>query len=97
MIPLSTAMRDTRAAETLATTPVRTALVVSSIAVSAAATLGVSARPLLMTVTVATAAAFLIPVATPVNVMIKEPGGYHVGDYWKLVTPAPVLVLRPHR
>jgi di/tricarboxylate transporter len=116
MIPLATAMRDTGAAETLATTLVRivgdagpyalliglfvltailgqlisnmaTALVVSPIAVSAAATLGVSARPLLMTVTVAAAAAFLTPVATPVNLMIKEPGGYRFGDYWKLGFP----------
>jgi di/tricarboxylate transporter len=116
MIPLATAMRDTGAAEALATTLVRivgdagpyalliglfvltaslgqlisnmaTALVVSPIAVSAAATLGVSARPLLMTVTVAAAAAFLTPVATPVNLMIKEPGSYHFGDYWKLGLP----------
>jgi len=64
-----------------------TALVVSPIAVSAATTLGVSARPLLMAVTVAAAAAFLTPVATPVNLMIKEPGSYHFGDYWKLGLP----------
>jgi di/tricarboxylate transporter len=64
-----------------------TALIVSPIAVSAAGTLGVSARPLLMTVAVAAAAAFLTPVATPVNLMIREPGGYHFGDYWKLGLP----------
>jgi di/tricarboxylate transporter len=64
-----------------------TALVVSPIAVSAAAALGVSARPLLMAVTVAAAASFLTPVATPVNLMIKEPGGYRFGDYWKLGLP----------
>jgi di/tricarboxylate transporter len=64
-----------------------TALVVSPIAVSAAATLGISARPLLMVVTVAAAASFLTPVATPVNLMVKEPGGYRFGDYWKLGLP----------
>ena len=64
-----------------------TALVVSPIAVSAAAGMGVSARPLLMTVTVAAASSFLTPVATPVNLMVKEPGGYRFGDYWKLGLP----------
>jgi di/tricarboxylate transporter len=68
-----------------------TALVVSPIAVSAAATLGVSARPLLMAVTVAAAASFLTPVATPVNLMVKEPGGYRFGDYWKLGLPLLIL------
>jgi len=64
-----------------------TALVVSPIAISAAAGMGVSARPLLMAVTVAAAASFLTPVATPVNLMVKEPGGYRFGDYWKLGLP----------
>jgi di/tricarboxylate transporter len=64
-----------------------TALVVSPIAVSAAAGLGISARPLLMTVGVAAAASFLTPVATPVNYIVKEPGGYAFGDYWKLGLP----------
>src|SRR5262245_67456 len=120
MIPLSTAMHETGAAESMANALVRvvgnagpyamliglfiltatlgqlmsnmaTALIVTPIAVSAAATLGVSARPLLMTVAVAAAAAFLTPVATPVNLMIREPGGYHFGDYWKLGLPLLVL------
>jgi di/tricarboxylate transporter len=120
MIPLSTAMQQTGAAESIATALVRvvgnsgpyallvglfvltavfgqlmsnmaTALIVSPIAVSAAATLNVSARPLLMTVAVAAAAAFLTPVATPVNLMIQQPGGYHFGDYWKLGLPLLVL------
>jgi di/tricarboxylate transporter len=60
-----------------------TALVVIPIAVSAAAQLGVSARPVLMSVCVA-AAAFLTPVATPANMMVMGPGGYRFGDYWRL-------------
>jgi di/tricarboxylate transporter len=64
-----------------------TALIVSPIAVSAAAGIGVSARPLLMTIAVAAAASFLTPVATPVNLMVKEPGNYRFGDYWKLGLP----------
>jgi di/tricarboxylate transporter len=61
-----------------------TALIVIPIAVSAATELGVSPRPVLMSVAVAAAASFLTPIATPANLMVMEPGGYHFGDYWKL-------------
>ena len=47
-----------------------TALIVIPIAISAAAQVGVSPRPVLMTVVVAAAASFLTPVATPVNLMV---------------------------
>jgi len=113
MIPLSTAMEKTGAAEQLADGLVSlvggespymllaglfvltallgqlisntaTALVLIPIAASAAAETGVSERPKLMGVGVAAAAAFLTPVATPVNLMIMGPGAYRFGDYWKL-------------
>jgi di/tricarboxylate transporter len=116
MIPLSTAMQVTGAAEELANRLVdvvgdsgpyplliglflltallgqlisnmATALIVIPIAVSAAAELDVSARPVLMAVNVAAAAALLTPVATPVNMMVMQPGGYHFGDYAKLGLP----------
>src|SRR5262245_28806072 len=64
-----------------------TALIVIPIAVSAAAELDISAKPVLMAVCVAAAAAFLTPVATPANLMVMEPGGYRFGDYWKLGLP----------
>jgi di/tricarboxylate transporter len=64
-----------------------TALVVIPIAVSAAAAFGVSGRPMLMAVNVMSAAAFLTPVATPGNMMVMGPGGYHFNDYWKLGLP----------
>jgi di/tricarboxylate transporter len=64
-----------------------TALIVIPIAVSAAVETGVSGRPLLMTVNVACSAAFLTPVATPVNMMVMAPAGYRFGDYWKLGLP----------
>jgi di/tricarboxylate transporter len=116
MIPLSTAMQVTGAAEELANRLVdvvgdsgpyplliglflltallgqlisnmATALIVIPIAVSAAAELDVSARPVLMAVNVAAAAALLTPVATPVNMMVMQPGGYRFGDYAKLGLP----------
>ena len=70
-----------------------TAIIVIPIALSAAAELGVSVRPVLMCVAVAAAAAFLTPVATPVNLMVMGPGGYRLGDYWKLGLPLLVLFL----
>ena len=60
-----------------------TALIVVPIAVSAAGYIGVSARPVLMSVAVAAAAAFLTPVATPANLLVMEPAGYRFGDYWR--------------
>ena len=116
MIPLSTAMQSTGAAEKLADGLVdlvgdagpyaliaglfvliavlgqlisntATALIVIPIAVTSAAELDVSARPVLMAVNVAATAALLTPVATPANMMVMEPGGYRFGDYWKLGLP----------
>jgi di/tricarboxylate transporter len=68
-----------------------TALIVIPVAISAAGELDVSAKPLLVGVAVASAAAFLTPVATPANLMVLEPGGYRFGDYWKLGLPLLVL------
>ena len=42
-------------------------------------------------VAVASAAAFLTPVATPANLMVMGPGGYRFGDYWKLGLPIRAL------
>jgi di/tricarboxylate transporter len=61
-----------------------TALIMIPIAVSAAVGLGISVQPVLMSLTVAAAAALLTPVATPVNLMVMGPGGYRFGDYWRL-------------
>jgi di/tricarboxylate transporter len=68
-----------------------TALIVIPIALETAKDLAVSARPLVMCVTVAAAAALLTPVATPANLMVMGPGGYRFGDYWKLGLPLLVL------
>ncbi len=116
MIPLSTAITQSGAADQLATglvdvvgdhgpyalllglfvltaalgqliSNMATALIVIPISLSAAADLAVSPRPVLMSVTVAAAASFLTPVATPANLMVMGPGGYRFGDYWKLGLP----------
>ncbi|MDQ2698868.1 MAG: SLC13 family permease [Actinomycetota bacterium] len=64
-----------------------TVLVVLPIAISVAAALGASVQPFMMALTVVGAAAFFTPIATPVNLMVMEPGGYRFGDYWRLGAP----------
>jgi di/tricarboxylate transporter len=64
-----------------------TALVMIPIAVAAADQLQISPQPILMSVCVAAAVAFLTPVATPANMIIMGPAGYRFGDYWRLGLP----------
>lgn len=64
-----------------------TVLVVLPVALSAAADLGISPLPVLISLNVVAAAAVLTPVATPANLMVMGPGAYRFGDYWKLGLP----------
>lgn len=64
-----------------------TALIVIPIGIAAADSIGISPKPVLMSIAVAAAAAFLTPIATPTNLMVMAPGGYKFGDYWKLGLP----------
>ncbi len=68
-----------------------TALVMIPVGISAAAQLGISPRPVLMSLCVGATVAFLTPVATPANLMVMGPAGYRFGDYWKLGFPLAIL------
>lgn len=72
---------------------VATVLIVAPIAAAIAASMGVSIQPFMMALTVAGAASFLTPVATPANLMVLEPGGYRFGDFWRLGLPLTVVFL----
>ncbi len=61
-----------------------TALIMIPIAVAAAGELGVDARSVLVSLSVAASAALLTPVATPVNLIAMTAAGYRFGDYWRL-------------
>ena len=50
---------------------------------AAANSMGIPAAPVLASIAVAAAAAFLTPIATPTNPMVMRPGGYAFGDYRK--------------
>lgn len=68
-----------------------TVLIVAPVAVALASAMDASVMPFMMALTVAGAAAFLTPVATPANLMVMEPGGYRFGDYAKLGLPLMAL------
>lgn len=70
-----------------------TVLIVAPIAVALASTLELSVQPFMMALTVAGAASFLTPIATPANLMVFEPGGYKFGDYWKVGLPLTLLFI----
>lgn len=64
-----------------------TTMLVIPIAMAAATGMGVSPRPIMMSLCIAGAASFLTPIATATNLMVMGPGGYGFGSYWKLGTP----------
>jgi len=64
-----------------------TAIIVIPIALAAARDMNISPRSMLMSVAIASAAALLTPVATPVNLIVMGPGGYRFSDYTKFGLP----------
>lgn len=68
-----------------------TVLIVAPVAIAVADGAGVSPLPMMMGITVAGAASFLTPVATPGNLMVQDAGAYGFGDYWKLGLPCLLL------
>ncbi|GAU81784.1 SLC13 family permease [Bosea sp. BIWAKO-01] len=64
-----------------------TTMLVIPIAMAAATGMGVSPRPILMSLCIAGAASFMTPIATATNMMVMGPGGYSFNSYWKLGTP----------
>ncbi|MCJ7718255.1 MAG: SLC13 family permease, partial [Anaerolineales bacterium] len=69
------------------------AVLLAPIALSAAADLGISPYPLMMTVAVSSSAAFLSPVGHAANLLVMGPGGYRFSDYFKVGLPLTILVL----
>jgi len=69
------------------------AVLMSPIALNAAASQGASPYPFMMGIAYALAAAFLSPVAHPANVLVMSPGGYRFTDYVKHGLPLALIVL----
>jgi di/tricarboxylate transporter len=60
------------------------ALVVGPIAVTAALQVGVNPQAMAVAVAIGCSAAFLTPLAHPVNVLMMGPGGYTFGDFFRV-------------
>lgn len=63
------------------------AVLMVPVAVSAAASLGVDPKPLLMAVTYAASMSFLTPIGYQTNTMVYGPGGYRFADYFRAGAP----------
>ncbi len=64
-----------------------TAVLVAPIAVDIGLKLSVSPQACAMVVAIACSAAFVSPVGSPVNMVVREPGGYSLSDYVKVGVP----------
>jgi di/tricarboxylate transporter len=69
------------------------AILLAPIALNTANDLGMSPHALMMTVALSASAAFLSPVAHPVNVLIMGPGGYRFTDYIRVGLPLSLVTL----
>lgn len=68
-----------------------TAVLMSPIAISTAATLGVDAKPLLMAVCFAASTSFATPVGYQTNTMVYHPGGYRYTDFMRVGIPLNIV------
>ena len=72
---------------------VATVLIAAPIALEVAEGLNANPDTFLMAVAVSASCAFLSPIGHKNNTIIRGPGGYRFGDYWKMGLPLEVLVL----
>jgi di/tricarboxylate transporter len=70
-----------------------TAVLMSPIALTVAKVLGGSPQAFVMTVALASSAAFMTPVSSPVNTLVLAPGKYRFGDFVKVGVPFTVIAL----
>ena len=70
-----------------------TVLVMAPIAAAFATGLGYSPEAFLMAVAIGAGCDFLTPIGHQCNTLVRAPGGYRFGDYWRLGLPLSFLVV----
>lgn len=70
-----------------------TAVLMAPIAIVTATQLGASPYPFAMTVALAASSAFVMPVSSPANLLVMEPGGYRFADFARVGAPFTVVVM----
>ncbi|MGH6763899.1 MAG: SLC13 family permease [Phyllobacterium sp.] len=70
-----------------------TAVLMAPVAIATAQQIGVSPYPFAMTVALASSAAFMTPISSPVNTLVYGPGGYTFGDFAKVGVPLAIIVM----
>ncbi len=68
-------------------------VLLTPVALSTAAALGIEARPIMMGVSLAASAAFMTPFSHKANLLVMGAGGYKVTDYLKVGTPLTIILL----
>lgn len=69
-----------------------TAVLMAPIAMSAAATMGISPYPMLFAVTLGASMCFASPFSTPPNALVMQAGGYSFMDYVKVGLPLQIII-----
>ena len=69
-----------------------TAVLMAPVALAIAKDLGASPYPFAMIVALASSAAFMTPISSPVNTLVVGPGQYSFGDFVKVGVPFTVIV-----
>jgi di/tricarboxylate transporter len=70
-----------------------TTVLIAPIALQTALAMELSPYPFMMTVAIAASTAFATPVASPVNTLVLNPGGYRFGDFARAGIPLQCLIL----
>lgn len=70
-----------------------TAVLMAPVAIALAQSLGLSPLPFAMIVAIASSAAFMTPVSSPVNTLVMTPGRYRFGDFVRIGVPFTLLVM----
>ncbi len=81
------------AVSALAIPPPALVVIMSPVALQAAATFDISPHSLMMAIAIAAAACFMSPVSHPANLLVMGPGGYRFRDYLKVGIPMTLVVM----